>query len=180
MAPTSHPNSFMRESKSRHNHSVEANRRPAAPPGVGSQFGSPSSARPGVPAAVAHLWRSTMEQEASRSNVRPQGSPCDAGARSASSGTRRRHSITTMPVALPLPDGAPGLRGPRALRDEEEDIPSNHSVEANRRPPAPPGAGHQFGLPSSAPPYFPAAVAHLWRSADQRRNSLLARVSGVG
>ena len=39
------------------NHSVEANRRPAAPPEAGSQFGSPFSARPDLPAAVAHLWR---------------------------------------------------------------------------------------------------------------------------
>ena len=39
------------------NHSVEANRRPAAPLEAGRQFGSPFSARPGVPAAVAHLGR---------------------------------------------------------------------------------------------------------------------------
>jgi len=41
------------------NHSVEANRRPAAPPGAGQQFGSRFSARASFPAAVAHLWRST-------------------------------------------------------------------------------------------------------------------------
>ena len=41
----------------------------------------------------------------------------------------------------------------------------NHSVEANRRRAAPPGAGSQFGSPFSAQPCFPAAVAHLWRSA---------------
>jgi len=40
------------------NHSVEANRRPAAPLEGGSQFGSSFSARPVLPAAVAHLWRS--------------------------------------------------------------------------------------------------------------------------
>ena len=42
------------------NHSVEANRRPAAPLGVGYQFGSSFSARPDLPAAVAHLGRSAM------------------------------------------------------------------------------------------------------------------------
>ena len=42
------------------NHSVEANRRPAAPLEAGSQFGSSFSARPAVPAAVAHLLRSVM------------------------------------------------------------------------------------------------------------------------
>jgi len=40
------------------NHSVEANRRPGAPLGVGSQFGSLFSARASFPAAVAHLGRS--------------------------------------------------------------------------------------------------------------------------
>ena len=40
------------------NHSVEANRRPAAPLDASSQFGSPISARASFPAAVAHLWRS--------------------------------------------------------------------------------------------------------------------------
>jgi len=39
------------------NHSVEANRRPAAPLEAGSQFASPFCARPDVPAAVAHLRR---------------------------------------------------------------------------------------------------------------------------
>jgi hypothetical protein len=43
------------------NHSVEANRRHAAPFEAGSQFGSPFCARPGFPAAVAHLWRSATE-----------------------------------------------------------------------------------------------------------------------
>jgi len=42
---------------------------------------------------------------------------------------------------------------------------SNHSVEANRRPAAPLEAGSQFGLPFSAPPDYPAAVAHLCRWA---------------
>ena len=42
---------------------------------------------------------------------------------------------------------------------------SNHTVEAIRRLAAPRGAGFQFGLPFSAPPHFPAAVPHLWRSA---------------
>jgi hypothetical protein len=42
------------------NHSVEANRRHAAPFEAGSQFGSPFCARPGFPAAVAHLWRWPM------------------------------------------------------------------------------------------------------------------------
>jgi len=37
------------------NHSVEANRRPTAPLDTGRQFGSRFSARPSVPAAVAHL-----------------------------------------------------------------------------------------------------------------------------
>ena len=41
----------------RPNHSVEANRRPAAPLHAGGQFGSPFSARPDLPAAVAHLRR---------------------------------------------------------------------------------------------------------------------------
>jgi len=41
----------------RPNHSVEANRRPTAPLEADSQFGSPFSARPAFPAAVAHLWR---------------------------------------------------------------------------------------------------------------------------
>ena len=41
---------------------------------------------------------------------------------------------------------------------------ANHSVEANRRPAAPLGVGSQFGSPCSAPPYLPAAVAHLLRS----------------
>jgi len=40
------------------NKSVEANRRPAGPVQVGCQFGSPLSARPVLPAAVAHLLRS--------------------------------------------------------------------------------------------------------------------------
>lgn len=39
------------------NHSVEANRRPAAPLEAGSRFGSLFSARPAFPAAVAHLGR---------------------------------------------------------------------------------------------------------------------------
>ena len=43
------------------NHSVEANRRPAAPPGVGNQFGSLFSARPAFEAAVAHLRRSMYQ-----------------------------------------------------------------------------------------------------------------------
>lgn len=38
----------------------------------------------------------------------------------------------------------------------------NHSVQANRRPAAPHGAGSQLFSPCSAPRYFPAAVAHLW------------------
>jgi hypothetical protein len=44
----------------------------------------------------------------------------------------------------------------------------NHSVEANRRPALPPGAGHQFGSPFSARPDLPAAVAHLLRSVTAR------------
>ena len=43
----------------RPNHAVEANRRPAPPLEAGSQFGSPFSAQPDFPAAVAHLCRST-------------------------------------------------------------------------------------------------------------------------
>jgi hypothetical protein len=39
------------------NHSVEANRRPAAPLEAGHRFGSSCSARPSFPAAVARLWR---------------------------------------------------------------------------------------------------------------------------
>jgi hypothetical protein len=39
------------------NQSVEANRRPAAPLHADSQLGSPSSAQPDLPAAVAHLGR---------------------------------------------------------------------------------------------------------------------------
>jgi hypothetical protein len=39
------------------NHSVEANRRPAAPLQAGGQFASRSSARPDLPAAAAHLNR---------------------------------------------------------------------------------------------------------------------------
>jgi len=42
------------------NHSVEANRRPAAPPVAGSQVGSCCSARRHFSAAVAHLFRSAM------------------------------------------------------------------------------------------------------------------------
>ena len=41
----------------------------------------------------------------------------------------------------------------------------NHSVEANRRPAAPFEARCRFGSHFSAPHDFPAAVAHLWRSA---------------
>jgi len=44
------------------NHSVEANRRPAAPPDAGSPFGSPSSARASSLAAVAHLGRSAWSR----------------------------------------------------------------------------------------------------------------------
>ena len=44
----------------------------------------------------------------------------------------------------------------------------NHSVEANRRRAAPLEASNQFGSPRSAPPYLPAAVAHLGRSAKMR------------
>ena len=40
------------------NHSVEANRRPAAPLDARQQFGSSFSAQSDLPAAVAHLWRS--------------------------------------------------------------------------------------------------------------------------
>jgi len=40
------------------NHSVEANRRPAAALQPGNQFGPSFSVPPHVPAAVAHLWRS--------------------------------------------------------------------------------------------------------------------------
>ena len=36
-----------------------------------------------------------------------------------------------------------------------------HALEAHHRPATPPEAGHQFGSPSSAPRYSPAAVAHL-------------------
>jgi hypothetical protein len=43
-------------------HSGEANRRPAAPPGVGSPFGSPSCARASLPAAIAHLGRSAARR----------------------------------------------------------------------------------------------------------------------
>lgn len=42
------------------NHSVEANRRPAAPLEAGKRFGSPGSAPPELPAAIAHLWRSAL------------------------------------------------------------------------------------------------------------------------
>ena len=45
------------------NHSVEANRRPAAPLEAGQQFGSPFSARPDLPAAVAHLVAFGHESE---------------------------------------------------------------------------------------------------------------------
>ena len=44
------------------NHSVEANRRPAAPLDVGRQFGSPFSAPQYFPATVAHLGRSAIGQ----------------------------------------------------------------------------------------------------------------------
>ncbi len=44
------------------------------------------------------------------------------------------------------------------------DETSNHSVEANRHPLAPPDAGRQSGSPCSARASFPAAVAHLGRS----------------
>ena len=75
------------------NHSVEANRRPAAPPEAGHQLGSPFSARPYFPAAVAHLWRSTMEQEATRSNVHSQGVRGDSEAPSTSSGKGRPNGM---------------------------------------------------------------------------------------
>ena len=42
----------------------------------------------------------------------------------------------------------------------------NHPVEANRRPAAALEAGSQFASPFSARPSFPAAVAHLGRSAE--------------
>jgi len=54
------------------NHSVEANRRPAAPPEAGSQFGSSFSARPSFPAALAHLLRS-LHGISDAANPRPKG-----------------------------------------------------------------------------------------------------------
>jgi hypothetical protein len=42
------------------NYWVGANRRPAAPPGAGQEFGSPFSARASIPAAVAHLSLSAL------------------------------------------------------------------------------------------------------------------------
>ena len=49
---------------------------------------------------------------------------------------------------------------------EEDHIASNHLVEANRRPAAPPDAGSQFVARFSARPGFPAAVADLLRWVD--------------
>jgi hypothetical protein len=42
----------------------------------------------------------------------------------------------------------------------------NKSVETNRRPASPFSAGREFGSASCAPPFLPAAVAHLWRWAS--------------
>ena len=145
------------------NHSVEANRRPAAPLEAARQFGSSFSAPLYFPAAVAHLWRSTMEQKATRSNVLPPGLSCDSVAAPAPSGMGRSHGISPGQAALPLTDCTSGFRAFRVFRGYQEHIPSNHSVEANRRPAPPLGAAPQFGSPFSARSCFPAAVAHLWR-----------------
>lgn len=44
---------------------------------------------------------------------------------------------------------------------------ANHSVEANRRLPAPPEPGHQSESPFSARAFVQAAVAHLRRSVRE-------------
>ena len=54
----------------------------------------------------------------------------------------------------------------------------NHSVEAHRRPAAPLDVSSQFGAAFSARPDFPAAVAHLGRSATVPTCLLQAAVSG--
>ena len=54
------------------NHSVEANRRPAAPLEAESHFGSCFCARPDLPAAVAHLGRS-LHGISDAANPRPKG-----------------------------------------------------------------------------------------------------------
>jgi hypothetical protein len=177
------------------NHSVEANRRQPAPLQAGSQFGSPFCARPAVPAAVAHLGRSTTESgqvnarrrsqrpcstrtDDARACQRPPGDPTSASVPS----LRWRHGVphrrggeiaerpgpSTARLGRLRAGGLWALDWPErcAQRGRKSDKPrSNHSVEANRRRAAPFEAGSQFGSPFSAPPYSPAAVAHLGRYA---------------
>jgi len=71
----------------------------------------------------------------------------------------------------PEPSRDRGFPGP-AIRGEQDDIPSHHSVEANRRPAAAFVAGSKFGSPFFARPWFPAAVAHLRRAAIKRCNNM--------
>jgi hypothetical protein len=107
--------------------------------------------------------RSTMQMTPTSSILRTQGSPSDSATASASSGRRRRHETAATPIVWLPSDRAFAFRAFRAFRGEEGHTLSNHSVEANRRPAAPLDAGSQFGSPSPAPPYPPAAVAHLGR-----------------
>ncbi len=105
-----------------------------------------------------------MEPEPGKSDPRPQGWPghCE-GSAAAWCGERPR-GMRRRTGDRRASDCASVLGGLRAFRDDADDTPSNHSVEANRRPAAPLEAGSQFGSRFSARPYSPAAVAHLWRS----------------
>jgi hypothetical protein len=105
-----------------------------------------------------------MKTEASSSNVRAQGLPCDTETPWASSGKRGPRAITASLLAPPRTDCPTRFRGFRAFRGDQDHTLSNHSVQANRRPAAPLEAGSQFGSRSSARPAVPAAVAHLGRS----------------
>jgi len=110
------------------NHSVEANCRPAAPLEAGRQFGSRFYARPDLPAAVAHLGRSTMEMTPTRSNVRPRGLLGDSARLSASSTRRPPAGTPSVPHVRQTLHRPSGCRGFRAIHGEAGHIPSNHSV----------------------------------------------------
>ena len=150
------------------NHSVEANRRPAAPPEAGQQFGSPFSARPNFPAAVAHLWRSARMSAHARGDRGQEGRE---RADRIMPGQNHERSVKRIGLdggrasrPMILPAMILSAQTPEAWRHGAHR--PNHSVEANRRPAAPLGAGQQFGSSFSARPSLPAAVAHLCRYAD--------------
>ena len=86
-----------------------------------------------------------MEETPTSSNVLPPGLSYGSVAAPAPSGTGRSPGISRSQAALSLRDCASGFRGLRGIRGHQDHIPSNHSVEANRRPAVPLDVGSQLG-----------------------------------